>query len=379
MIKKICLLLGLFISGPLNCWSVGRGEEGASPTNKAALSELSEGLLLSFFQKGEKSYVRGDWPMPDRSDSLVGYRLFSNQQPNRTLLENGSTRLSVTNSYVWELINVEGDREFTFGIQPVDAMGRRGERVLSSLFIPRLRAPAKMDFQASYNGADGNIHFKWKYPMEDDLIGFRLYLDKKLVLSEKTILKNIRGWILTDYPERNEEGYRLEYRLEAVFPLCSHMSSSVSSRALVGTRRPDRTIPAPEGFYVKPRGSYQGRGWAQLMWNKQYDPEVAPRIRGYLLKVAANVEFKNAVKIPLNMCEEYYFEVPEKWVEKRLYFRCSAVGNRPEGGLYAEGSTPANPAYWRKEISQEKYDQMNDENHANLRKQRFLMERDRPK
>ena len=316
------------------------------------LPDRPGGLQLSFFQKGEKSYVRGDWPMPAKSDTLVGYRLFSNPQPNRVLMENGSFRLSVTNSYIWELKNVEGNREFTFGIQPVDDQGRRGERVLSSLFIPRLKAPSKIDLQASYSGIDGNIHLTWKYPIADDLIGFRLYLDGKLILSEKVISKNARGWVLTDYPGQTQEKCRLEYHIEAVFPLCSHKSSSVSSRVTVGTRRPDRTISAPKFFHAKPRGVFQGRRWVELEWQKEYDPRVASRIRGYLLKVATDAAFKDSVKIPLDICDTYYFEVPEKWVGKTLYFHCSARGKRLEGGLYAEASVSSNPAYWRNELEE---------------------------
>ncbi len=317
------------------------------------LPDMPANFQAVFYKENGENYVKGSWDLPSSSDTVMEYRLFDDANRKRSLLENGSESIGITNSYVWHIGNIEGNSEYTFGIQPVDSMGRRGERTLDAVAIPQLKAPTELELKAKYDGRDGNIYLAWNYPLDSSLIGFRIFLGDKMVSSEKDVTRNVRSWVLDDYPQAKGR-HKCNYYIEAVYPNCSY-KTKVATPVFVGTY--DRTIPAPRHFNVVPKGSFKGKSWVLLSWQKVYEPKIVDQIEKYMIKVADNPDFQNAAIFQLNLCEKFYCEIPEKWVNKPLYFRCSAVGKQPKGGLFSEDLVRPDHTAWGKELTQEQIEE----------------------
>lgn len=316
--------------------------------------ESPDEIKLTFFKKDGIGYVRGDWVLPKSSTSLTSYRLFNNKALNRKLYENGSHCLGITNSYTWILKNEHGNRDFTFGIQSVDSSGMRGKKILGTIYVPRLKAPRKIKLNVKFSRKDGNIYLDWTYPMEKDLVGFRLYLGEKMILSEKQLTKNVRRWILTDYPE----SYVLRFRLEAVFPFCTYMTPC-SSLLQLGGDIPDRDLLAPKGFMASLLGVYDGSYWVEFSWDKEWDPKTNSRIVGYRFNVGDINLSAGSVIFRTKVCNKYYFKIPKKLETKKLYFQCRPI-SKHRYGLYSDVKYSRLLSEMKrvKKITKEKYEKM---------------------
>jgi len=311
--------------------------------------------------------AKATWEMPDKEEGVTSYRLFRNINAERKLYEDGSKALGVTNAYSWTLNrNTPGHREGVFGIQPVGEKSKRGPRVTDTIFIPRLKAPYLTNIHVKLT-PDAAALLSWEYPHMEDLIGFRIYINDKLVADEKAVPPNVRSWQVYDYPDRYDESYSLRFEVEAVFKYCSNRNSATPSLCL-SQYRSDRSLRAPDAdIWVV--GATNETQWVELKWDEYLDPPQDPEIYGYLLELGNDPEFEKNKTLRVKKCDRYYFNIPTDWEGENLYFRCSAQGNHFWGGMADSTRISKTSEYWKdKTVAAEKLKEMKEHN----RKYRWL-------
>jgi len=326
--------------------------------------DAPETINLQFSHIDGKGYVTGTWDMSSLSNTVAQYRLFNDMNLDRKLMENGSSHVGLTNSYTWEIVNKPGNVEYTFGIQPVDKKSKRGKRVISSIFVPRLKAPSVRNVQVEMT-PDAAALVSWKYPHCEDLLGFRVYIDGELVSDENTVPANARAWQIYDYPDRYDESYTLNFEVEAVFAHCTHRAQANPLLSMNRTR-PDRSLRAPrsKAWIV---GAMNGTRWVSLEWDEYLDPPHDPEIYGYLLQAGNDPEFVKSKTVRVTKCDQYFFEIPEGWDGDKIFFRCSAQGSHFWGGLPSVSTVGKHPNYWKdKDVGPEKVKRMKEHNRTVL-------------
>ncbi len=321
-----------------------------------------ENFKLEFIKDTGDYAVKATWDLPTDDDNFDTYRLFNNRNLERELLENGSKALGVTNSYIWSLKNRKGNRDYTFGIQPVDKKGRRGERVVESIAIPRLKAPAFPAPEGELK-ADGNILLSWDYPLSEDLIGFKIYMNDEVIAEDLTVSPHVRSWIIDEYPDiyTNRNTTRLSFDVEALFPYCS-AKPSISEHVTLLSYRPDRSLPATTSFTAFAHGKYGEEQWVSLEWAEEHDPTISIRIKGYLVTASNESNFLDCEKIKVGLTDLYYYKIPSDWSGK-VYFRVAAIGEHHFGGLYIESTISTKSVLWdEKTLSEKKLEDMKKHN-----------------
>lgn len=83
--------------------------------------------------------------------------------------------------------------------------GLKGDAAILKYNMPHKQAPHMNPLFCTidYMGT-GGVKLNWEYPFFDDLKGFRIYQNKKLILDEKTLTKEIRSFVFNEINFKNK-------------------------------------------------------------------------------------------------------------------------------------------------------------------------------
>jgi hypothetical protein len=155
-------------------------------------------------------YIQLSWDPKSNDDSLTaGYHIYANFPPYDKMMMEGSIPLIKGNEYKYEVYNSLGAR-FKFQVSAQSKYIHESEpckpiEIYSPTRImpyPNLW-PLKVD--------SNRVILDWRYDNVQDLKGFIVYQDKKIVANEKTLGKDARKWVAPP----------LEYGREYVFEMAA--------------------------------------------------------------------------------------------------------------------------------------------------------------
>ncbi|EDM29313.1 hypothetical protein LNTAR_23024 [Lentisphaera araneosa HTCC2155] len=199
--------------------AIDRNEEELSTTKniiyeKVLMANEIKGLVADVSKVKDDLQVNLQW---DANESGTAYyRLFHDfrdRSNTGTMIEQGGIGNIYGNSYKLTFGSSLG-REATIGLVPVSTSGDHGTMATIKVFMPKL----SVDFAKFLNVTKidrNNLKIDWAYDDNvEDLNGFRLYLDDKIILDEKVLNKDLRSYSIVLADSTEDKSY--QYALSAV-------------------------------------------------------------------------------------------------------------------------------------------------------------------
>ncbi|EDM29300.1 hypothetical protein LNTAR_22959 [Lentisphaera araneosa HTCC2155] len=314
--------------------AIDRNEEELSTTKNI----IYEKVLIPNEIKGlvaDVSKVEGDIQVHLKWDAnesgTAYYRLFHDFRDSTnsgTMLEQGGIGNVYGNSY--ELIFGSSlGREATVGLVPVSTTGDRGTMATIKVFMPNLA----MDFPDSLDVTKidrNNLKIDWTYDDNvEDLNGFRLYLDDKIILDEKVLNKDLRSYTVA-LPDMTE-GQSYQYALSAVGTVAE--SEKMWANDIVVEATPEGY--KPEDFTVIQNGDQVSLTWKEV--------DLADKgLSGFRIMVDNLVEYEyNNISSGLITDFSYNWTLPNE-ARARYHFQVVPIKTDQDDGPEARATLKLN-------------------------------------
>jgi hypothetical protein len=275
-----------------------------------------------------KALVHLNWDL--NSDTLTqGYLLFSDELHKDTMNELAAIGKLKGPSYT-HVIPTAGGRDYTLGIAPLGRYGAVGEMQRVKVYVPLAKMPPLYTISARL---DDNLvaTIGWDYPNFNELKGFELYMNDKLLAGPEILGTDIREYQVKNIELRKGTSY-VEFRMKAIGQGMMTELSQKQSFYLPNIEL--NNIKAPDSLQVE-LVSDSVNFFALLTW-KEVDLDSLD-YRGYIMYADYYREgsVQLMASLPLITSHSYLYKLPDM-SRKNYTLRIAALSNKGEKGRYAQ-------------------------------------------
>ena len=164
---------------------------------------IPSNFVSEFITKDDKRFVKLTWDDKSEDDDITySYRLVSDYTDKDKFKLYGPTGNLKETEYLFEVSNWFG-RSYSFKLQSISINSIESDFVSTTCYVPGGYMPAfESNPKAEWYGSGDSVKISWDYnpgaKTEDQVLGYRVYLDGELVADESEVSADKDEWIISD-------------------------------------------------------------------------------------------------------------------------------------------------------------------------------------
>ncbi len=278
-----------------------------------------EKLEALFLQKSDGGFIKLSWNSKTEDDDVTkGWVIESDGLKIGQMLRLASIGLVTKNEYLHKIYD-KGGRLYKFRVIPLSHKGVEGIPVEVSTYVPLLKYPPVIKFNAVWLQDNQNVQLNWEYPILQDFLGFQIFMNGGKIAGTEDVGKNVRGWIVPE-PVVDKDNF-CRFQIQAVGQV-AFSGKGFEKSVFIPNKRNANNVKQPKDFVVELVINNENN-YAKLSWKK--DDLKESGILGYILYADYVTEgsVMRLLSLPLVEGNQYLYKLP---VQKRKKFTFRIAG-----------------------------------------------------